>query len=250
MVVKMRWDIPAAMIALAFLPLAVSCGKGRERSQSTGDVSTTITHPLSQSAVSEATRAQPESCSAAEGVFCFIDTAHVRSTRDDPVDSPRTDWIWFGAAQDSIEILGPAHSYVATNFGQEHDARNNTANYFHHRLTTDGLITIWFSLDEVEGDSVPYRLTVRLQRSASSRAPQPTGQTAMINVVSANASDQFSLIPLSIAPSVNDRKPWIEFAHPYKVALVQDSLYEFCRVPCRAPDTLKLKPSTSVTKKF
>jgi hypothetical protein len=77
-----------------------------------------------------------------------------------------------------------------------------------------------------------------------------TGRSATLTVTSKRKTAQFSIVPISLLSPVTDRSKWKAFVRTYKVALVRDSLYEVCRVPCSRPDTVKLTPSARVTKRY
>jgi hypothetical protein len=187
-------------------------------------------------------------------VFCFDDTAltpdgHGAVESHDEGHGARAYWIWFGAAGDSTEITVSDGS-IATSLGQEHDQQGNSSPYIRRRLTADGGVTIDVSMAEYGEDSVPYTLTIRRDGPARRRGFRATSERATLNVESQRLAE-FSLIPLSIASTVNNRSQWKAFAgRTHNVALVDDSLYEFCRLPCVRPDTVKLTPSAVVTRRF
>jgi hypothetical protein len=58
------------------------------------------------------------------------------------------------------------------------------------------------------------------------------------------------VIPLGVAPTVRDRSMWTVLPRRYRVALLPDSLYELCKIPCSRPDTVKLTPSAYVSKRL
>jgi hypothetical protein len=174
----------------------------------------------------------------------------VRLTRDKPVQYPYRDWVWFASAGDSLEISAPSGASIATSIGQERDSLDHTARQFRHRLPHDGVLEVYLNLDETEGNTVPYTLRIVRRDSASNLSLRPTGQTATLSVVSRPEADQFSLVPLSEVPTVRDRSQWRIVARPSKVALVSDSLYELCRLPCASPRIIKLTPSANVITKF
>jgi hypothetical protein len=193
------------------------------------------------------------SCDSLPMVMCFRDTAYVHSDPDpaDPNPLAAADWIWFGAAGDSIEIFAPpGAAHVSTNFGQEHESNQNTAPYFRHRLTHDGLVAIWVTFDQILGDTMAYALRIHREGPEPPAALRATGQWATLTIVSRQATDSFSVVPLTVARSLRNRSEWKVLARPYKVALVPDSLYEVCRLPCSAPDIVKLTPSAKVTKRY
>jgi hypothetical protein len=188
-----------------------------------------------------------QSCDSLPIVTCFRDIAHMG---DDPNAGASADWIWFGAAGDSIEIFAPPGSYISTNFGQEHDRLHNTARYFRHRLTSDGVVAIWVTMDEFLGDSLGYTLRIRREGTVTPTWLRATGQWAKLTIESRRQLDPFSVIPMMLARSVRDRSKWKVLPRTYNVALVGDSLYEVCRLPCSSPDTVKLTPSASVTRRY
>jgi len=163
--------------------------------------------------------------------------------------SPMASWILFAAAADSLEISASPQAYIATSAGQEHDASHNTAQQFRTRLQNDGVVLVGLAFDDQGRDVLPYTLRVSRVWPASS-ALRPRGRSATLTVLSRGKNPMFSLVPLSVASTVRDRSQWKIFATTYKVALASDSLYELCRLPCFAPDTMKLIPSARVTKKW
>lgn len=195
----------------------------------------------------------PEPCRSTSAVLCFSDTAFTPRIRysDEPYWNARANWIWFGAAGDSLDISAD-DGVLTTSLGQEYDSRRNNTSYFRHRLTRDGLVSISIDMEESQGDRIGYTLRIRRVAPVLRNGLRPTGDRARLTVESAGRTDQFSLIPLSISPTVRDRSHWKAFAfeRTYNVALVDDSLYEFCRVPCSRPDTLKLTPSHSVRHRY
>lgn len=195
----------------------------------------------------------PETCRSTSTVLCFSDTAFKPRIHhsDDPYWNARANWIWFGAAGDSLDISAD-DGVLTTSLGQEYDSRRNNASYFRHRLARDGLVSISIDMEESQGDSIAYTLRIRRAGSPLPNGLRLTSDHARLTVESAGRTGQFSLIPLSIASTVSDRSHWKAFAfeRTYNVALVDDSLYEFCRVPCSRPDTLKLTPSSSVRRRY
>ena len=190
-----------------------------------------------------------QGCDTTGLTICYRDIARPGDADEDPMLSPRANWIWFAAAGDSIEISTSPAAFVLTSVGQERDSLQNTARRFRHRLQNDGLVIVWLAFDEQVVDTVPYTLRVWSSGSAS-RPLRATGETATLTVVSRRKNSTFSLVPASIASTVRDRSQWRMFARTYKVALLKDSLYELCRLPCSTPDTVKLTPFARVVKRL
>lgn len=72
-----------------------------------------------------------------------------------------------------------------------------------------------------------------------------TGRSSRLELTSPKKYGEFSVIPLSAGP-VKDRRAWRVFANAYRVALVPDSLYEICHLPCSRPDTILLRAGAVV----
>ena len=200
-------------------------------------------------------------CRPTASVICFRDTA--TSPEDpnaaDPVIGAR--WLWFGGAGDSVQISARpdirSHlsegAVIATSLGQERDSLHNTAAYFRRRLTDDGVIEMVLLFDsvvddEILGDTVVYTLRIRHDDPEPRPALIATARMATLTIAGARVGDEFSIVPLSMARSVRDLTRWRIHARTYRVALVADSLYQLCRLPCVSPDTVKLTPATRVTK--
>jgi hypothetical protein len=200
-------------------------------------------------------------CRATATVICFRDTA--TSPEDpnaaDPIIGAR--WLWFGSAGDSVQISTRpdirSHlregAVIATSLGQEHDSLHNTAPYFRRRLTDDGVIEIVLLFDsvvgdEILGDTVAYTLRIRHDDPEPRPALVATGRMATLKIAGGRARDEVSIVPLSVVSSVHDLMRWRIHARTYRVALVVDSLYQLCRLPCTSPDTVKLMPGTRITK--
>jgi hypothetical protein len=241
-------------LALLIL-LAAACGKGFSRAPRPPDQRT------ERGAVTVPTQGLPSqfawsSCDSVRTVTCFRDTAYVHALNHDPGLTIEAEWIWFGAAGDSVEIAGRADSAqlgttsISTNEGQEYDAANTTAPYLRRRLVGDGVVTVLVTACCMFDDTVAYTLSVRRVNRAPSPALRPSGKWAKLRLVTGREEDQFSVIPLSVARSARDRSNWKVFARTYKVALVADSLYEVCRLPCSSPETVKLTPNADVTRRY
>ena len=190
-----------------------------------------------------------QACAPTPTSVCYRGIARPGNADEDPMQSPLADWIWFGAAGDSIEVSASPSAYVATSLGQERDAQNNTALRFRHRLKNDGVVLVWLSFDEQVIATLPYVLRIWHNGSASASL-RPTARKATLTVASRRKNDRFSLVPASIASTVRDRSRWTIYAQTYNVALVSDSLYELCRLPCSAPVLIKLSPSIAVIQRF
>jgi hypothetical protein len=240
-------SLTLAISVCSLVATNVSCGRGNAKSRPDNVVSGGASAVANQPREDGGSAADTQSCGTAPMGICYRDTARVSLTGDEPVQYPHRDWVWFAAAGDSIEIWAPSGASVATSIGQERDSLNHTARQFRHRLPRDGVLEIYVFLDGAEGDTVPY--TIRILRRGSTSLT-PTGRTATLSVVSRHEADQFSLVPLSLASTVRDRSEWRIVARPYKVALVNDSLYELCRLPCSSPQIVLLTPSATVIKKF
>lgn len=186
-------------------------------------------------------------CDTTGQQICLRDTAYAET--HDGVTGVDRDWIWFGKAHDSIEVLGDEGSFISTNLGTEHDADHNNVPYFRSRLTHDGIVVVTIVFLD-RGALVPYELRIRRERPDPAAALRPTGKWARLNIISAAATDPFTVIPLSLLPSVSDVTPWTVLAMPYNIALLSDSLYQVCRVPCTSPDTVRLVPGARVTRKY
>jgi hypothetical protein len=166
-------------------------------------------------------------------------------------------WIVFGAAHDSIGLYANTDKNsddypiaVATNYGQEHDARGITAPYQRLRLVTDGVVDVSVTADGMATDSIAYTLRFFRQPKSGSGQLRPTGRWTSLTIASGGMSDRFSVVPASLARSVRDLSKWAVYRGTYKVALVADSVYEICRIPCLMPDRVLLKPSARATKRY
>jgi hypothetical protein len=159
------------------------------------------------------------------------------------------DWIWFGAAGDSVDITSTDGS-VYTNLGQQTDSRHNVVPYFRSRLQNDGVVSISTNMDENDGDSVPYTLRIERVGPEPPAALRMTCERARLTIISPRITDHFSIVPISIAHSVRDLSKWTTFVGTYNVALVPDSLYQVCRVPCVTPDTIRLTPHARVRRRY
>ena len=179
--------------------------------------------------------------------LCLRDTAYAESR--DGVTTVDRDWIVFGNASDSIDVLGDDGSLISTNVGTDHDAARNNVSYFHGRLAHDGVVVITVSyLDR--GSVVPYELRIRRQSAVRDPGFTPTGKWARFTIISAKPTDAFTVIPLSRTPAMPDAAAWTVMAIPYNVVLSGDSLYQVCRLPCVSPDTVVLREGARLTKRY
>ncbi len=191
-------------------------------------------------------------CESSTTVVHSTDTATVRKPifgqRYTP-DYAYGDVIWFGTAGDSLEVTSTQGS-VYTNLGQQTDSLHNVVQYFRARLQDDGVVAISTNMDVNDGDNVPYTLRIERVGPKPGAALRQTCEQAKLTVTSSRLADHFSIVPVSIAHSIHDLSKWTTFTGIYNVALVSDSLYQLCQVPCVTPDTIKLLPGASVTRKY
>jgi hypothetical protein len=238
-----------AVAGCALFSSAISCRKANPKATSETATTRGASLAATESGQVEGVPSLAQGCDTTPGITCYRDTARAGFTDEVPDLYPLASWIWFAAAGDSIEISARPTAFIATSLGQERDALQNTAPQFRHRLQNDGVVIIWLSFDQQQADTVPY--TLRVWHHGSTSSPlRSTGKAATLTVVSRHKGETFSLVPASIAPTVRDRSQWPIIARTYHVALVSDSLYELCRLPCTAPDTVKLTASVNVVKKF
>lgn len=224
------------------LILAAGCGKE-------GRVAERVATSSVQSLRAASSESVVTTCDSAPAVFCFSDTAHAEMQPGDPVPRADRDWIWFGTAGDSIEVRGPDASSIYTNVGTEHDSDRNNVSFFHGRLAGDEVVVITVTFWNAP-DVVPYELSIRSQRTSARAGLLPNGKWARLTIVAANPRDSFTIAPLSVARAARNEARWRVMAQSYNVALVADSLYEVCWVPCASPDTVKLVPNGRVTRKL
>ena len=193
--------------------------------------------------------AQLKPCEPSAMSLCYTDTAYAH---EDPGAMPIRDkwWIWFGARGDSIEFdLAPGDA-IWTSIGEDRAPSHDNVPNFRRRLARDGAVEVWVLLPDTLGDTVAYTLRVRRISSGGSAVLRPTGERATLTIQSHSAKDRFAVVPLAVARSVRDLSSWQVHPETYNVALVQDSLYELCRLPCVRLDTVKLTPSARVTKSY
>jgi hypothetical protein len=179
-------------------------------------------------------------------------------------------WIWFGTGGDSVETHaladgettpGPTHVIMGRGLSSPPDSASDAA-CSPCRLIKDGIVWAWVRIGDPSltpypephlflPDTVGYTLRTLQRGPAPPPALRATDKWASLDIASKRGfGARFSIVPLSIARSVRDRTRWIMFARTYNVALVADSVYEICGVPCSAPDTVRLIPGARVTKRF
>jgi hypothetical protein len=160
--------------------------------------------------------------------------------------------IWFGMSGDSLVLSTNAGS-VQTTIGDEKDSLRNNVPSYHGRVPSDGTITIWATMTEELGDSVPYVLRVqRVSGSSAASTLDPIGRSARLIIPPPKAGGyaEFSVIPLSQIRRGLDRQAWKTYPGSHKVALTRDTLYEVCLLPCVSPRTVKLKPNQELSLKY
>lgn len=201
---------------------------------------------------------------------CYLDTARVQVLDHEPVRSVASRWVIFGTAGDSIELsastdlrldaLGSSERvgfaisarHAMTSGYQERDSTGNTAPYVRFRLPTDGAVSVDVGADE-RGlyDTVPYNVSLRrIGQGFQPRRFQATGHAAALTLASTRELDRFVIAPLSVADWAMNPARWAVLQGRFKVALVADSLYVVCKLPCGSPDTVLLKPSMAVTRQY
>ena len=185
-----------------------------------------------------------EECPPQPTAFCFQDSAYYRQYPSDPYGSPQQDWILFGVAGDSLDLLAGPKASIQTNVGIDHLANHNDAPYFRRRLRKDGVVTATVLID-VNSDTDPYPYWFRVGRwSSAPHTPLAlSGGRATLVVGSwRNSRDSFSIVPLSMVSGVKDLSTWRMSTGTWVVALVKDSLYDVCYKHCVHHDTIRLRP--------
>ena len=185
----------------------------------------------------------PPECSPTLNSLCLIDTAITHGDVDPPDISPTSQWIIFAAAGDSLELSTTPPGALNTSLGEERDSLHNTAAQFRHRVAVDGAVQVWISLDNIS-DTVAY-----VMRLAHRGPPPPpvllaTGHTATLILDSKKQIERYAIVPVSLVEGVHSLAPWTVAVGTHKVALVGDSLYQLCIMPCARRDTVKLTPSS------
>ena len=244
---KISSRIPSVALC-AVIGLAASCGSVNAKLPADSATRRVASAPDDRPPQAGSAPGLASFCDTAATVICYQDTARVPAAG--PSEYPLANWIWFAAAGDSIEISANPPATIVTSIGEERDSLNNTARYFRRRFSGDGVVEVFLALEQGYGDTVPYTLSILRSGASSSASLRPSGQAATLTVVTGHRGESFSLVPLSISPSVRDRSHWRIYGKSYRVALVSDSLYELCRLPCSASDTVKLTPYANVVRKF
>ncbi len=247
---------------MACLILA-SCGREAEVSQdgARGSGSANAAASGTASRGTGSTYAASGSACDAPATLCFRDTAFMRLLDTEPGRVTEADWLFFAAARDSLEFYvgtggrETGGARLSTDFPgnsgyQERDELKNTAPYNRFRMPSDGTVAVWVTASGMIIDTVAY--TIRVHRFGTDPTPafRPTGQRATLTLTSQNKTDRISVVPLGLAGSVRDLSAWTVFPRTYRVALLPDSLYEICRMPCSRRDTVKLTPAANVSKRF
>lgn len=242
--------LPAATL-LGSLLLTAPNGRGKQSRGIIDDVTfASGTAPSPVAGRARGATGAPE-CVPSSGVFCLQDTTYRRHATDFEMYA----WasiLWFGRSGDSL-VLSTNANTVQTTIGDDKDSLHNNVPSYHGRVPRDGSITIWASMDEERGDSVPYTLRVQdFHPSSASSALEPTGKTARLVIPSPGPRRyaEISVIPLSQVRAGLDRTAWKTYPGSHKVALTRDSLYEVCLLPCVVPRTIKLRPNQAVSWKY
>jgi hypothetical protein len=197
-------------------------------------------------------------CDSLPNATCFRDTAFGRSLNHEPGWVVEADWILFASRGDSLELYvatddsrGHGEPALTTNFGQENDRSGNTTDTKHLRMKWNGIVTLAADPDPYGflGDSVAYTLHVLRLRPERAAALEPTGSFATLSIVTPHLY-KFAVVPASMWSSRGDISNWVVTPNTYRVALVTDSAYLVCRIPCSLPDTVLLRPSARVTKRY
>lgn len=232
------------LLSCSLISSAAGCdGKGRERAADSHVVSNSVSRDTPTTVASKPSLRAPE-CSSTPISLCLIDTAITHSEVDPPDLGPTSQWIVFGAAGDSIEISTTPPGSLGTSLGQEHDSLHNTAAQFRHRVAVDGAIQVWVALNNNISDSVAYIMRLVQQGPPPPAVLRATGHTATLTLASKNQSDRYAIIPVSLVERARTLAPWTVAVGTHKIALVGDSLYQLCIMPCARRDTVKLAPSS------
>lgn len=231
------------LLGSSLIAFAAACGgKGTGRTADSRGAATSASRHTPTTVVGTPSLRAPD-CSPAPNALCLIDTAITHSDADPPDLGPTSQWIIFGAAGDSIEISTTPPGSLTTSLGEERDSLHNTAAQFRHRVAVNGAVQVWLGLDNIS-DSVAY-----IMRLVDRGPPPPvvlraTGRTATLVLASKQQSDRYAIVPLSLVEGLRSLAPWTVALGTHKVALVGDSLYQLCKMPCARRDTVKLTPSS------
>ena len=238
------------LLATGVLSFAAACGGKGSRPPTDSRAAASASPPSGPTSIAHRSALTAPECDSIPGSACFVDTAITHSEADPPDLSPTSQWIIFGAAGDSIEISTTPSGAINSSLGEERDSLHNTAAQFRHRLVADGAIQVWVDLEHNISDTVAYTLRVVHRGPPPPSALRATGQAATLILNSQQATDRYAMIPASIARGGRNLVPWTIAAGRHKVALVTDSLYELCIMPCTRRDTVKLTQSNQITVRF
>lgn len=185
--------------------------------------------------------------------LCVRDTAF-RHDSGDPTPTVGVNWLVFAAEGDSLELDVSAEGgnvvRLTTTLGHENDALGNTASSMHLRMSRDGIVVVQISMDQIWPDSVPYVFRMRQIPSRGASTLRATGEVARLRVSSQDQYQKLSFAPASSFRTGAKESAWEIFPETYKVALVADSLYSLCSLPCAKPDRVHLRAGSSVEKKY
>lgn len=219
-----------------------ACRKEHSVPQTSDNTSRGVASATASADTHSASREQPSSdevtCTPSSGTFCLSDTALSTAEEDNPADLPLASWILFSPRNDSVDIRTIPSAHVRSRVGERPDLMRN--------ISSDGVRRLDIVFDQQSSNTVPYVLRLRQVAPVLPALFRPTGRTATLELSSSRMSDRFSVVPLSMVSTLGERESWTVPFGVHKVLLVSDSLYEVCRMPCSAPDTLKLLPDLRV----
>jgi hypothetical protein len=182
-----------------------------------------------------------------ENVTCYRDTALVDSGPDYADAYPSATWVLFGLIGDSVEISTIPAMNVAVRVGAE---RSNGSGIhprsFARRIARSGIIRVNV-FPSSSADSIPYTLRVRRWDVPRSAGLRINGGAATLAVTAARAAQPLMLVPVSGTSHRGSLSDWTMYPGTYKIALVEDSLYEMCALPCQRPDTILLGVSRKIS---
>jgi len=241
-----------AAVGVSLVLSAVAC-RGEDR-RAVGMVQDSASSAVNQTATAGPSRGTPPACDSSAQVLCFRATATGHNTKEEPGWIIEADWIVFGAAGDSVELFAVPDSAnnvtaaVSTNYGQDRDGNGNTASSKRLRMTRDGLVSAWITMESIGIDTIGYTLVVR-RIADRATALRPNGGVAMLTMETRNATDRLTVVPFSARKSRADSS-WAVLPRTYHVALTADSLYEICSMACLMPDSVLLRPGSKVTRRY
>jgi hypothetical protein len=230
------------MLGVVGLSLAAACDDVGNASRRSDADSSQRTASVPQS---PATAGQP-SCG---GDLCLEGTAFGHSIDTDPGWVVEANWILFVEPGDTTRVeVRPLRGATASTVLR---APGNSAQQIPEVVSTaSGVLWVFSVLDPSRsgGDTIPYKIQVH-RRGAGTRT-RPAGSSAGLTIESASANDRFSVVPLSLVGGLASREQWAVPRGAFRVALLQDSLYEVCRLACVAPDTVRLVPGGTALKRY